>query len=353
MNEISPKKRESPKAAKSKLKTSAMFQILKTLVLLIVFFGVIALAYINWQQRELITELTSRQNQVLVDNENLAAQIVAIQQDLDFLSNTEASSDILFNQQNARLDSLNEELVSLRLNLNANQSSGIWQLAEASSLLRIAQQYMELNHDIPAALVLYENSRSILAQIDDPALNRIVNRLASDIQKLGRTQLIDTEGFFMRLSDISQQLDSVSLETTIEPSSAFLEAGASNIESGYFQNVREFLSRYFTVRRLDAPIDLPLSKQQISYLRQNMQMQIEQAKLALLQGRQAVYQDSISNVLMLAQQNIPEQEQEKSLILRALRELQDETILFELPILSDSQVMLQNLMDDNDSDTRN
>ncbi len=353
MDEISPKKSDYPKATKNKFKLSAVLRIVKSTLQLILFLGVLGLAYFNWQQQELIDELSLRQNQVLAENESLASQIVDVQQDFEFLNNAEASAEILFSQQNARVDSLNEELVSLRLGLNANQSSGIWQIAEASSLLRIAQQHIELSHDIPVALGLYQNSRSILAKIDDPALDRIINLLASDIQKLRRTQLIDTESFFMRLSDISQQLDSISLVTNIEPSSAFIAAGDENVESGYFKNAKEFLSRYFTVRRLDAPIDLPLSNQQISFLRQNMQMQIEQAKLALLQARQVVYQDSISNVVMLVQQNIPEQNQQKDLILRALRELQDETILFEKPTLSNSQVLLQSLIGDNVDDSRN
>ena len=49
---------------------------------------------------------------------------------------------------------------------------------------------------------------------------------------------------------------------------------------------------------------------------------------------------------MLAQQNIPEQDQQKIFILRSLRELQDETILLELPPLSESLVLLQNIMSD-------
>lgn len=355
MDDVNPEKKASVGTAKTKnkIKLGTLFLFLKSVFQLAVVLCVIGLVYFIWQQQNIIDELIIKQNQVQVVNDDMASQLLNFQQDFEFLNNAEASAEILFSQQNSRVDSLNEELVSLRLGLNANQASGIWQIAEAASLLRLAQQYIELTQDIPVALSLYQNSRAVLSQIDDPALDRIDNLLASDIQNLSRAQRADTEGFYMRLSDISQQLDGVSLGTTIEPSSAFLEEGAGTEVAGFFENVQEFLSRYFTVRRLNAPIDLPLDNQQVSFLKQNMQIQIEQAKLALLQRRQAVYQDSISNVVILAQQNIPEQDQQKAFILRSLRELQDETILLDLPPLSNSLVLLQNIMSDISDDSGN
>lgn len=346
MDEVNLEKKVFAKNTKTKFKFSLIFVILKSGLQIIIVLGFVGLIYFNWQQQKLIDELVIRQNQALVENESMASQIIGFEQGFEFLNNSEASAEILFSQQKARIDSLNEELVSLRLGLNANQASGIWQLAEASSLLRLARQYIELNQDIPVAISLYQNTRAILAQIEDPAIDRIDSLLASDIQNLRRIQSIDTEGFYMRLSDISQQLNSVNLGTNIDPSSDFIERGGGIEGSGYFKNITDFLSRYFTVRRLDAPIALPFSNQQISFLRQNMQMQIEQAKLALLQRRQAIYQDSISNVVMLAQQNIPEQNQQKNLILRSLRELQDESILLDLPALSESLALLENIMSD-------
>ncbi len=353
MNEVNPDKKAAVKNTETKFKFATIFLFLKSGLQLIVVFALIGLIYFIWQQQKLIDELVVRQNQVLAESEGMASQLLSFQQDFENLNNAEANADILFSQQNARLDSLNEELVSLRLGLNANQAGGNWQIAEAASLLRLAQQYIDLTQNLPVALSLYQNSRAILTQINDPAIDRINTLLASDIQNLSTAQRIDTEGFYMRLSDISQQLDSVSLGTNIQPSSAFIEGGVGYEGEGFFNNVREFLSRYFTVRRLDAPIDMPLSNQQISFLRQNMLIQIEQAKLALLQGRQASYQDSISNVVRLAQQNIPEQDQQKTFILRSLRELQEETILFDFPPLSESLVLLENIMSDISDDSRN
>jgi len=344
MAEASVEKKASLKPTKIKIGFKSIFSFVSFGLQIIIVIGVIGLIYLFWQQRNLIDELRNTQNQLTAENLSLVGQLQVIQQEFENINNSEASAEILLNLQNARLDNLNEELVSLRLGMNANQASGIWQIAEATSMLRLAQQYLELIQDITVALSLYQNSNAILAQIDDPALDRIKNLLAADIRNLRNIRSIDTEGFYMRLSDISQQLDNVSLGTYIEPSAAFLEAGTE--EESFFNSFKGFLARYFTVRRLDVPVDLPLNNQQISFLRQNMQLQIEQAKLALLQRRQSVYQDSISVVLMLAQLNIPEQDQQKAYFIRSLRELQGETILLNLTGLSDSLDLLESLMSD-------
>lgn len=344
MAEVGAEQKASAKPMKKKAGFRAASLIIKAGIKTIIVLALIGGAYFLWQQQASIDELLSVQNQFIVENEGLLRQIQDLQQDFDVIDNTEASSELLFNQQNVRLDNLNEELVSLRLGVNANQSNGVWQIVEATSLLRLAQQYLELVQDVPVALNLYQASNAILAHIDDPALDRIKNLLVSDIQILRNSRGIDTEGFYMRLNDISQQLDSINLATFVEPSSAFMGGRVDNETTSIFSNFASFVAQYFTVRKLDAPIAKPLNDQQISFLRQNMQLQIEQAKLALLQRRQAIYQDSISSVIMLAQQNIPEQEQQKTYILGVLSDLQDETILLDLPRISGSLSLLENLV---------
>lgn len=353
MVEVSVETKVPVKTPNKKFGFKAIFLFIKFCIKIVFVLGLISVFYFFWQQQNIIDELVTNHNQLELENENLASQLRITQQDLENINNTEASVEILFDQQKVRLDNLNEELVSLRLGMNANEAGGIWQIVEAMSMLRLAQQYLELNQDIPVALSLYQNSNAILAKIDDPALDRIKTLLAADIQNLRNSRSIDTEGFYMRLSDLSQQLNNVSLGTYIEPSSTFAVDGTENGDVGLFNKFKKFLARYFTVRRLDSPITLPLDNQQISFLRQNIQLQIEQAKLALLQRNQAIYQDSIINVLMLAQQNIPEQNQQQAYIIRALRELQGEPILLNLSQLSESLGLLENLMNDLPNEPRN
>ena len=345
------KTQETP--TKEKVGTNKLFLLAGYLLKIIYVAALAGLAYFYWQQQIVIAELADRQNQLASENQAALVRLQNVQQEFENINNTEASAEILFNQQNARLDNLNEELVSIRLGMNASQTNGIWQLVETASLLRLANQYLELNQDLSVALSLYRDSQAVLEQIDDPSLDRIKSLLASDIRNLSNSREVDIEGFYMRLSDISQQLDTISLGTSIEPSSDFLEETDEDMGAGFINGVKNFLSRYFTVRRLESPLDIPLNDQQLSFLHQNMQLQIEQAKLALLQGRQSLYQDSLSNVLLLVQQNIAEDNQQKDYIVRELSNLQDENILLDLPRLSEALTLLEALMSDLTNETGN
>tara|TARA_R110000772_G_scaffold171612_3_gene283494 strand:+ start:819 stop:1934 length:1116 start_codon:yes stop_codon:yes gene_type:complete len=342
---VSEKVHAEKPAAKKK------YSILRITLMSVIVAALTGLAYFTWLQQITLQTIFSSETQLVQLTEDINRRLQVIDQNIVDINDRNASNGLLLNQQNSRIDNLNDELVSLRLGVSSGQNSGVWQLVEAVSLLRLGQQYLQLNQDVAVALSLYQSCRSILNQIDDPAVVRIRNMLAADIQILGRQQGVDIQSLFMRLSETEQQLAMVSLRNVREPSMAFEEREAGSEEQGFIARIGNQLSKYFTVRRLDAPEQMPLDDEQLTFLRQNMQLQLEQAKLALLQRRPGIYQDSISNVLMLAQQNIPEQDQLKTTILRDLRDLQSASIALNLPRLSDSLGELETLLGNINSDT--
>lgn len=320
-------------------------------LLVILIAGLAGLSFWIWQQQLTIQDLLDTQAQLEQTSSSMELRFSNFEQNFENASDRDASAELLLNQQNSRINSLNEELVSLRLNVSAGQNGGVWQLVEAASLLRIAQQYIELHQDMDIALSLYSFAGSLLSQIDDPAIERIRLMLSSDMQILSRQQKVDVEGLYMRLDELAEQLDRVSLRSVSAPSSEFQERNPAIDEQGFLARVGEFLRQYFVVRRLDAPQAMPLSDEQLIFVRQNMQLQLEHAKLALLQGRSEIYQDSISNAIMLVQQNIPDQELMKATLLRDLRELQTTAISQSMPRLSDSVAELDRLISEINSGT--
>lgn len=327
------------------------YQVLRTGWMLILLAMLGGLAYFTWQQQITIQAAEVTESQLIQLAEDLDRRLQNFEQSIDNVNDRDASSELMLNQQNSRIDNLSEELISLRLGVSAGQNSVVWQLVEAISVLRLGQQYLQLNQDVAVALSLYRSSSSILNQIDDPAIERIRNMLAADIQILSRQQSVDIQGLYMRLSETAQQLTMASLRSVREPSVAFEERKTASEAQGFLARIGILMRQYFTVRRLDAPEQMPFNDEQLTFLRQNMQLQLEQAKLALLQLKPGIYQDSISNVLMLAQQNIPEQDPLKITILRDLRGLQSSPISLNMPSLSDSLSELELLLNNMDTES--
>ncbi len=315
-------------------------------VVLLLLFA--ALAYFSWGKFKQLENLRSIQAQQQAALATLQTQVSTTENELARMLNNLDSREILINQQNASLERLNEELAALRLGINSSGSNDrVLQLNEAASLLRLAQRYLFAGQDISVATMLYQRSVNLLAQIDDPAVARINELLALDLSRLSSTRAVDIASLFAQLSDVADEISLLSLGPGIaEPSEAYSSAATQQASSGagFSERVSVFFRRYFTLRRIDQPIQMPLGIEQISFLQQSMQLQIQQAKLALLQGRQGLYQDTISDVIRLSDQQIADSNGQKAPILRRLRQLQSTTVSQEMPALSNGLGLLESLL---------
>lgn len=316
-------------------------------VTFLLLLAVIGLACFYWEQKSRLDDFLSEQAEQLGNVNALTSRLETLQQQLNQSENSFASSEILINQQNARLDNLSQELAALRLGVNSTGGNDrLLQLNEAASLLRLAQLYLLEGQELMIARSLYQRSQNLLSQVEDPAVNRISELLRSDLLALNSTQPVDVSGLFLRLSELSDELSTVRMGPDIEPSDAFLngEDAAESPTQGYLAGISNFFRRYFTLRKLDEPPRLPLNAEQIGLLRQIMLLQIEQAKLGLLQGKSEIYLDSISEVFRLSEQNIADSIPLKANILRSLQQLQSENIRLELPSLSNAPGLLESLL---------
>ncbi len=339
----SDEKSVGPKGQSSKKNYSGIFFIIS----IVLFLGLIGLSYFSWLQQESLNTILDQQTQLSGSNVGISGELQEMNNRVaDSLAEFSVVTETLA-QQETRIETINDELSKIRINTNASQSGGVWQLSEASSLLRLAQRYLSIEQNIIVALDLYQNASSILSQIDDPAIARIRALLNSDISVLSNLRGIDTQGIFMRLSDLSEQIEMTSLGIDITPSEEFLANSEEDKINGALFELKNFLSQYFVIRKANSNPQVLMSDDEISFLRQNIQLQIEQAKLALLQGNASIYQDSLSKVLLLANNNIPENESRKMNIMRSLRELQTERITLSLPRLSDSLRSLEILQSNN------
>lgn len=334
-------------AASAKVSDSPVNSIIPGLIGLIAVLAIIGLGYFSWQQMKsvngLVAELAVHDDSI----NTLSLQLANLQQELELSENNFASSEILIDQQNARLDGLTQELAALRLGINSSAGNDrLIQLNEAASLMRLAQRYLLEGRELVIARNLYQRSQNLLSQIEDPAIDRITELVRSDLAVLNNTRPVDVSGLFLRLTELADEMGMIRFGPELEPSDEFRNAGntLSSATDGIISGLGNFFRRYFTIRRLDEPPQLPLNVEQISFLQQTILLQIEQAKLALLLGREEIYLDSISEVYRLSDQNIADSVELKANILRSLQQLQAENINLELPSLSNALGLLESLL---------
>ena len=183
-----------------------------------------------------------------------------------------------------------------------NRSENDWRLAEAEYLLRLANQRVLMEKRAEGALALLKNTDQIIKELDDVSLYALRQALASDIATLEALPKLDVEGTYLRLTALIEQtkdLPTLSLEqqrqlpellNEITSNTVAPETQAA-ITSGFAKALAK-LESLVVIQQHDKPVEPILSPDQGHYLRQNIQLLLEQSQLALLRQQSDIYKNS-------------------------------------------------------------
>lgn len=231
-------------------------------------------------------------------------------------------------------------------------------LGEAAYLVRVANQYITVNHDSDAALKLLNLAKDHLQGIQDPRVSKIAALLESSINKLSTAQTVNTADVIAQLDKLGTSiaaLPPISTEGLRQrlqnnPASTPPTAGAANKgpENPSWQDhlgstVKD-LKGFFIVRRHDQAIEPLLAPDQLKYLIENLQLKVSQAQWAVMNNKPDLYKES----LQIASQWIRQYyQQDPALVANLLSEiatLQQINISPALPNVADALTMIEDLI---------
>ena len=309
------------------------------------------LGYLFMKQGVTIEILSAQQNKFSQQARINADAMNAAQNSLQILQQEVSKSNDFIVEQKLELERLNRELISARLKINAGGTGGsqAWQLEEAESLLRIAQQRLVISRDVRSALALFVSADEILKQISDPAIFTIRNILASDVAALRSVVEIDVQGVYLQLGVLAKnigamQVVSGSAEQLASSEEIHLNKIDNENDSGFFDAVLAKLGEYVVVRRSDEAIQPLLTIEQEFYIKQNIQLQLEQARLALLRGQEDIYRNSIESALSNIDVYLEEDARKKQSLVEALTLLHGNEIVVQLPLVTNTLAALQQIL---------
>lgn len=207
--------------------------------------------------------------------------------------------DARISEFDGRILALGAENSGLQKALNdiASTDRQDWELAEVEYLLRLANQSLLMGREVRGAIALMESADEILRAQDDPALHEVRAALSSDMASLRTVAGFDVEGAYLRLSALVARVPVLATVTPeFEKTDAEEEAEAGgSLSRQWWARIREDLDRYLVVRQHSEPVRplLPLAEEQ--YLRMNLRLALEQAKLALLSAEPAIYRGALAD----------------------------------------------------------
>jgi uroporphyrin-III C-methyltransferase len=318
---------------------------------LLLLVGIGLLGFMFMEQSKSIAALFAQQNQFSQQNAASSVEIGSLQNDVQSLNQALNQANSLETDQTLELERLNREIISTRLRINdSGTNNQVWSLTEAESLLRLAQQRLIISHDVRAALALLIASDDILKQINDPAIFSIRNVLASDMAALRSVTEVDVQGIYLQLGALSERIDFLQVVSGVERSLSSIEENGSvdsralqNDQSGFFESMLESFSQYIIVRRRDQPIQPLLSSEQEFFLKQNIKLQLEQARLSLLQEREEIFRSSITQALNNIEQYLESSGTQKQSVIEALNVLLEMPITVQVPVVSSLTALQQTL----------
>ena len=202
-----------------------------------------------------------------------------------------------------RVDALGADTAALRERLAAITVADRrdWALAEVEYLERLANQSLLMGREVRGALALLSAADDILHDLDDPSLHTARAALANDIASLRAVAQFDVEGLYLRLSALVEQVPALALMERSRAEALGGDAAAEPATAGsWWSRVTAVLGRYVVVRQRNESIKplLPLAEE--GYLRMNLRLGLEQAKLALLAAEPAVYRGALVQVQQFA-----------------------------------------------------
>ncbi len=199
-----------------------------------------------------------------------------------------------------RIDGFDQEQRALAQRLSVlsaviGRSETGWSLAEVEYLLRVANQRLQLQHDPRTALQALRAADERLRDLTDPHYQGVREQIANDINAINAVPAVDVDGLAATLSAAIKQVEQLPLVGShYRPASkSDGETGDSVKPAGRIAELGKVvwasLSKLFRLREHDQPVRPMLAPEREYFLRENLQLQLAAARLALLREDRAQY----------------------------------------------------------------
>lgn len=289
-----------------------MFAAVAALAFVIALAALAGVGYLFWQGRDIGSEQATTDATLasLADNfDETLGSLDELRKHLATLTESDAAYGSQIDSLERQLDQLLEQyeniparLTSLETALTSLQgiSTGArdsWWLAEAEYYMQIANAQLQLAGNPRLARLALQFADERLRSLGNPALTDVRRALARELRALEVMETPDIEGTTMRLGTLAETVGGLPIEENVtRPAGSQAPPVA---DAGPFDRAMASLKRAFgdmvSVRRSDEEVRPLLSPEARYFLRANLALQMQTARLALLRGEAAVFDRTLAD----------------------------------------------------------
>lgn len=231
------------------------------------------------------------------------AQLQSLAGGLDALRQSHASLAENTRLLDERLTGVDEQFTGMLRDLNNlyrhRDSDTGWQLAELKYLFRIASHRLALARDVDTAQAILQSADARLREIADPALIPVRERLIADIERLEAARDTDYTGLALMLANLAERVDRFPLNygaTGAQPALANGDGqdAAGNKWRQLARSLWQELKSLVVISRADDNTAALLAPPERYFLYQNLRLQLETGRMALLLRDEDQYRISLA-----------------------------------------------------------
>jgi uroporphyrin-3 C-methyltransferase len=200
------------------------------------------------------------------------------------------------------LDSLPRRMSSLESSMSALQgvSAGArdtWLLAEAEYYMQIANAQLQLGNNPHLAMLALGMADERVVQMANPGLTEVRRAIADELAALEVMDKPDIEGVSLTLASLSRVVESLPLQTTDAgrgDGDSATDEDLSGTERAW-ASVKGAMTGIVKVTPPDEETRALLTPDTARLIRSNLALQLQAARLALLRGEQAIFEQSLDD----------------------------------------------------------
>jgi uroporphyrin-3 C-methyltransferase len=218
-----------------------------------------------------------------------------------------------------------------------------WLLAEAEYYMQIANAQLQLAGNPQLASLALGLADERILQMANPALTEVRRALSNELRALELMEKPDTAGVTLTLASLAGVVDSLPLkqeitlreddETEINPELSGTDRALASLK-GAFDGM-------FSVRRTDEVLKPLIAPEAQYFLRANLALQLQAARLAILRGEEDIFQRSLDDAAAWITEYYDTDSAAVQSALQTIANIRDSVFSVAIPDISESLRLLR------------
>ncbi len=216
-------------------------------------------------------------------------------------------------------------------------------LAEAEYYLQIANAQLQLANNPQLASLALSMADERVIQLSNPALIDVRRALADERAALDVLVKPDIEGATLTLASLARVVESLPLAGAMTSKKAALEEldAEASVADRAWASMKDAMSGLIKVTPPDQDKLAQLSPDAAYFLRNNIALQLQTARLALLRGEQAVFEQTLDDTSALLGEYFDGNSAQVISAQQTIAEIRDKVFTIAMPDISKSLRLLR------------